>query len=131
MLKKDTNILAGKLDFPRAHRKTREEIALWVLDHPEYFIELLDICFKTDLSISHKATWVLEIVCEEQIEHLLQNIDYFFKNIAVVKKDQAVRPLSKICLLLANKYYKKKDENVMKAFTSSCTLDMDFAAGGL
>ncbi len=116
-MKKDPNILAGKLDFPRAHRKTREDIAYWVLDHPEYFIDLLDFCFKTELSISHKAAWILEIVCEEQLGHLLQHLDYFFENIANVKKDQAVRPLSKICLFLAKKYYKKKDHTVTNVLT--------------
>jgi len=117
-LNKDPNILAVKLDFPRAHRKTREDIAYWVLDHPEYFIDLLDFCFNTDLLISHKATWILEIVCEEQIDHLLENIDYFFEYISKVKKDQAVRPLSKICLMLANKNYKKKDQDVLEALTA-------------
>ena len=111
----DPQNLVDKLDFPKAHRKTREDVAYWVLDHQEYFKDLLDFCFDTELSISHKAAWILEIVCEEQLELLLNYIDYFFEHIHLVKKDQAVRPLSKICLMLANKYYKKKDPIVLNA----------------
>jgi hypothetical protein len=117
-LTRDPQILAKKLDFPRAHRKTREDIAYWIIDHPEYFPDLLDFCFKTELKISHKAAWVLEIVCEEQMDLLLPHLDGFFENIPKVKKDQAVRPLAKICLMLAKKYYKKKDQKVVKTLTN-------------
>ena len=115
-MKSDSQILAEKLDFPRAHRKTRQDIANWVMDHPENFPDLLNFCFNTSLSISHKAAWVLEIVCDEQLDLLLPHLDLFFENIPKVKKDQAVRPLSKICLMLANKFYKKKIPSVLNSF---------------
>ena len=117
-MKKNPKILADMLDFPRAHRKTREDVAHWVLDHPEYFKDLLDFCFRTELPISHKAAWILEIVCEEKLDLLLNNLDDFLENIYKVKKDQAVRPLSKICLMLTTKYYKKKDQKVMNVLSS-------------
>lgn len=117
-MNRDPQILASKLDFPRAHRKTREDIAYWVLVHPEYFQDLLGFCFNTDLKISHKAAWVLEIVCETQLDLLLPHLDWFFENIPEIKKDQAVRPLAKICLMLAKRYYKKKDEKVMNVLTN-------------
>jgi hypothetical protein len=47
-LKKNPNILADKLDFPRAHRKTREEVAHWVLDHPELRVNI-------EQNIHHKS----------------------------------------------------------------------------
>ena len=88
------------------------------MDHPEYFHDLLDFCFKTELNIAHKAAWILEIVCEEQLELLLPHLDWFFEDIPNVKKDQAVRPLSKICLMLAKKFYKKKDPKVVMALSN-------------
>ena len=109
-------ILAKKLDFPRAYRKTRLEIAQWVIGHPEYVLHLLDFCFKTEQDISYKATWILEFVCTERLDLILPHLDHFFRNIPLVKRDQAVRPLSKICLILANKNYKKKEEMVLDVF---------------
>jgi len=109
----DTEILVEKLNFPRAYRKTRLDIAQWVIDHPETFSELLNICFKTDEKISYKAAWILEYVCAEKLEMLLPYLDVFFENIPKSHIDQAVRPFSKICLMLAKQYYIKKDDLVV------------------
>ena len=108
-------ILIDKLNFPRAYRKTRLDIAQWVIDHPETFSELLNICFKTDEKISYKAAWILEYVCAEKLEMLLPYLDVFFENIPKSHIDQAVRPFSKICLMLAKQYYLKKDDLVVKS----------------
>lgn len=110
----DSEILIEKLKFPRAYRKVRLDIAHWVIDHPETFPQLLEICFNADDKTSYKAAWILEYVCAEKLEMLLPYLDVFFKNIPKVHKDQAVRPLSKICLMLAKKYYVKKNTLVIK-----------------
>jgi len=111
----DSEILIEKLKFPRAYRKVRLDIAHWVIDHPETFPQLLEICFKVDNKISYKAAWILEYVCTEKLEMLLPYLDVFFENIPKVHKDQSVRPFSKICLMLAKKYYIKKDELVVNS----------------
>ncbi len=107
--------LVKRLNFPRAYRKTRLEIAQWVIDHPETFSELLTICFKTGDKISYKAAWILEFVCAEKLEMLIPYLDLFFENIPKVHQDQAVRPFSKICLMLAKNYYIKKNVLVIDA----------------
>ena len=109
----DSEILAKKLDFPRAYRSTRLEVANWVLDHPTTFPDLLGYCFNTQLSFSHKAAWILELVCIENLALLLPYLDEFFSKIPKIKKDQAIRPFSKICMMLATAYYKKKDPQVI------------------
>ena len=106
-------ILIKKLEFPRAYREVRLDIANWVIDNPETFPQLLEICFKADDKTSYKAAWVLEFVCSEKLELLLPHLDLFFENVPKVHKDQAVRPLSKICLMLAKQYYHMKDEMVV------------------
>jgi len=105
----NSEILIEKLNFPRAYRKTRLEIAQWVIEHPETFVELLNICFYSNGKISYKAAWILEFVCDEKLEMLFPYLGVFFENISKPHKDQAVRPFSKICLMLAKKYYTKKD----------------------
>jgi len=101
-------ILIKKLDSLKAYRKDRLALAEWILDNPETFPELLSICFKTEDDISFKASWILEYVCEEKMDLLVPYFDVFFKNLPKVTKDQALRPLSKICLFLTEKHYKKK-----------------------
>ena len=107
-------MLIEKLNFPRAYRKVRLDIAHWVIDHPETFPQLLDICFKSNDKISYKAAWILEYVCTEKLELLYPYLDLFFENIPKIKKDQAVRPFSKICLMIAKHYYTKKDALLVK-----------------
>ena len=77
--------------------------------NPELFPELLNYCFKVDDDISYKAAWVLEMVCEEKLPLLIPHFKMFFKNLPKVSKDQALRPLSKICLFLTERHYKKRD----------------------
>ena len=124
----NSEILVEKLNFPRAYRKTRLELAHWVIERPETFPKLLSICFDEESKISHKAAWILEFVCTEKIEMLLPHLDLFFNQIPKALKDQIVRPFSKICLMLAKLVYKKKDVFVIsslnrrhkEAMTSCC-----------
>lgn len=115
----NSKILANKLDFPRAHRSTRLEVAHWVLDRPETFPDLLGYCFNSKLSFSHKAAWILELVCIENLTLLLPYLDDFFNNIPSIKKDQAIRPFCKICMILATAFYKKKDPQVIQYLKES------------
>ena len=111
----NSEILVEKLNFPRAYRKTRLELAHWVIAHPETFPDLLTICFDENNNISHKAAWILEFVCTEKIEMLLPHLDLFFRHIPKARKDQSVRPFSKICLMLAKHVYKKKNVLVINS----------------
>ena len=113
----NSEILIEKLNFPRAYRKTRLELAHWVIDHPKTFPELLSICFDEESKISHKAAWILEFVCTEKIEMLLPHLDLFFNQIPKARKDQSVRPFSKICLMLSKLIYKKKDILVINSLS--------------
>ena len=106
--------LFEKLNYTSARRDSRSQVANWVLSRPEVFPELLDLCFHTKDDISYKATWILEFVCLERLELLYPYMDVYFENLPKVYKDQAVRPLAKICELLAVQYYKTKDPIVNK-----------------
>jgi len=111
----DSEILIEKLNFPRAYREVRLDIAHWVIDNPGSFPQLLTICFKANDKTSYKAAWILEFVCTEKIEILVPYFDLFFKNLPTIYQDQAVRPFSKICLMIAKKNYIKKDSLIVNA----------------
>ena len=116
--------LKNKLENLTAHRKTRLEISDLVILNPELFPELLNYCFKIDDDISYKAAWALEMVCEKKLSLLIPYFEIFFKNLPIVTKDQAVRPLSKICLFLTERDYKKRnfllDIKHKEAITECC-----------
>ena len=110
--------LVTSLTNLKAYRETRLALAQWVLDHPESFPELLSLCFNDASDISYKATWILEFVCADSLPLLYPHLDEFFTKIFLIKKDQALRPLAKICQMLALKYYKEKDPLLMTKLSS-------------
>lgn len=111
--------LYEKISYEKAYRENRLGGALWVLDHPETLPELLTYCFKHDDIISYKALWVLEFVCLKDLELLYPHLDTFFENLPGAYRDQALRPLSHICEMLALRYYKKKDPVLGDAFSAT------------
>ncbi len=111
--------LLQHISYAKAYRKNRLQAALWVLDHPETFRELLTYCFVDTSELSYKAAWVLEFVCLEQLEVLLPHLDYFFEQLPKVTCDQSLRPMAHICELLAIQYYKKQHPETVKALSSN------------
>ncbi|OAB78880.1 hypothetical protein [Cochleicola gelatinilyticus] len=109
--------LLKKLQYTKAYRQTRLDVANWVIDHPETFHTLITYCFKDPSDIAYKAAWILEFVCAKQLDLLLPHLDFYFKNLPKIKRDQSLRPLAKICEMLAIDYYINKDKNVMEALT--------------
>lgn len=110
--------LLRQISYDKAFRKNRMNAALWVLDHPETIPELLKYCFEDASELSYKAAWVFEFVCLDQLELLYPYLDYFFKNLPMVSRDQAVRPMAHICELLAIQNYKKMNPEVLKVFAA-------------
>ena len=117
----DTNseILAKKLTYTRAYRSTRLEVAHWVINNPETLPELLNYCLKKKDEISYRAAWVLEFVCLERLDLLVPHLEQFFDILPEIERDQAVRPFSKMCMVMASHYYKKKDAFVIKALNNT------------
>ncbi len=109
------NTLIKILSFHRASRKAREDAAKWVLQHPKSITNLLQICFQEKKTLSHKAAWVLEIVCENNLTLLQPHKTCFLINIKGLQDDQANRPYSKICFWLVKAHYKTQDFLLTKA----------------
>lgn len=109
--------LVTTLTTLKAYRETRLALAEWVLDNPAAFPELLSLCFDDASDISYKATWILEFVCAERLQLLYSHLDEFFTKLPRTKKDQALRPLAKVCQMLALAYYKEKDAALITILT--------------
>ncbi len=109
--------LLVKLENTKAYRATRLETAHWVISHKEMLPELLEICLLHKEEVSYRAAWVLEFVCLKDIELLIPHFNQFFKILPQIKRDQAVRPFSKIGMLIANEYYKKNHPKIKKVLS--------------
>ncbi|KAB1069369.1 adenylosuccinate lyase [Tamlana haliotis] len=94
-------------------KEKRLHYANLILANPDLLPKLLDILFMVDDKMSPRAGWVLEFMCSENIAPLLPYLDVFTKNIHKVHLDSAVRPVAKICELLA-KHYTSKEANPVK-----------------
>jgi hypothetical protein len=113
------------INYAKAYRKNRLDAAQWVLANPETFPELLDYCFaESQDNLSHKAAWVLEFVCLDDLSLLYPQFDLFFKNLSMVKKDQSLRPMAHLCELLVLQYYKKKDSDLLPLFLEKYKTEM-------
>ncbi|MEM6515209.1 MAG: adenylosuccinate lyase [Bacteroidota bacterium] len=104
-----TKELYQKLDYVDHSRSKRQRVASLVLEEPELMTPLLEIVFMVDDKISSKAAWVMEFACKENLDLILKHLEQFTQNVNKVHLDPAVRPVAKVCELLAMTYYSKKE----------------------
>jgi len=102
-----------------AGRESRLKVAKMVLKDQELFDSLLETAFEHDNELSVKAIWVLELVCEKNLEWIAFNLPYFIKNISKPTEESAVRSISKICNLIAQDYNSKFDSPIKLIMTKN------------
>lgn len=105
--------LYAELNYVNHSREKRLYYANLVLDNPELIPKLLEILFMVDDKISPRAAWVIEFMCSHKIEAIIPYLDVFTEHIHKIHLDSAVRPVAKICELLA-KAYSNKTNNLIK-----------------
>jgi hypothetical protein len=98
--------LENLLENMTAHRESRQELADTVLENRQWIPELLAIGFTVSNKNAHKACWVLELVFLDNIESLLPHLEFFCNNLQQISHESALRPVSKIIMLLMNADYK-------------------------
>ena len=94
-----------------AHRPSRDENAVYVLEHPETFIDLLSIAFNVSDKNHHKTCWILELVVERKLDLIDMHLKKFCEIVSQYKHDGAVRSVSKICWFLMQKQTKEVLKN--------------------
>jgi len=117
------NHLIKQLDqIKNAKREYRLMVANTVLKNKELFPYLIEMVFNTQNKTSMKAAWVLEFVLEQKPEWLYTYLTYFTENINILKDDSVIRPISKICLFLAQIYI-SKNNILLKKFITKTHID--------
>ena len=99
--------LYEELNYVNHSREKRSYYANLVLANPDLIPKLLEILFMVDDKISPRAAWVLEFMCSAKIETIIPYLDTFTEHIHKIHLDSAVRPVAKICELLAKAYSTK------------------------
>lgn len=114
-----TTELYQELNYVNHSREKRLHYANLLIDNPNLVDNILEILFKTDDKISPRAAWVFEFMCSKDISYIIPHLDYFTKNMNRVKIDSAVRPVAKICELIATAYTSKENHPIKKALTET------------
>ncbi len=109
--------LYRELHFLNHSREQRVYYAQMIVDNPELIPDLIEILFLIDDPLSKKAGWLLEFVSRNDIGVLLPYLDNFFENLHTVYKDAVLRPVAKICEMIALAYYREENEKVKDAIT--------------
>lgn len=115
-------------NIENAKRVNRLKVSNLVLENEELFKPLLELTFEVENKLSIKAAWVLELVCIEKLDWLIRYLDFFTKNISLVKFDSSIRPASKICNFLAIAY-NSKQRNLIKENLTKEHIDFIIEAG--
>ena len=102
-----------ELSYVNASVESRLKHANLVLNDLQLFPKLIDILFMVDEKTSTRAAWVLEFVCKDYIFAIVPYLDIFTEQIKNLKLDASIRPVSKVCALIAETYYDKQP-NVLK-----------------
>jgi len=105
-----------------AHRKSRDDNKAFILANLNFLNDLTQIAFNTKDKNHHKACWILELICEEQIELFIPFIDKFCEALPNFKIDPALRPTSKICLLLCKSKKVSLTEFQEKKIIETCLI---------
>ena len=113
------NEFRQELESLKAYRETRMRLANTVLEQPELYPVLLNICYEFDNETSSRACWILEFVSYKKLEWLFPYIHIFVENLNRFTLDSSIRPIAKINQILVQKYFKKGDGQIKTVMTSS------------
>lgn len=100
--------LLERIKKTSAARKSREENKNYVLAHPETLGGLVWFAFNSADKDSHKACWILEFVAHQEPNWLRPHCAFICNNLRVLKEESAIRPIAKVCQLLASEHFNAK-----------------------
>lgn len=113
-----TTELYEELNYVNHSREKRLYYSHLMINNPELVPKLLDILFMVDDKISPRAAWVFEFMSSNNINTIIPYLDIFTEQMHKVHLDSAVRPIAKICELIAKAYTSKQDNQIKEALTS-------------
>tara|TARA_R110002049_G_scaffold3795_3_gene27499 strand:+ start:33307 stop:33873 length:567 start_codon:yes stop_codon:yes gene_type:complete len=113
-----TEQLYKELNYVNHSRDKRLLYSNLILNNTELTPKLLEILFMVDDKLSPRAAWILEFACSTDLKTILPHLDIFTEQLHKVHLDSAVRPVAKICELIAKNYF-SKNESILKSVLTS------------
>lgn len=98
--------LLKRLDYVDATRKERLAMAEEILETPGLLPDLIGICLGRDDAVGSRACWVLEFVFKKDPARLFPYLEVFTAGLSRLQEESSIRPMAKICEMLALGYYK-------------------------
>ena len=117
MNKKD--LISELNSWNTAKRAFRDQSAKFVSDYSETFPFLIELVFDGQERIHIKAAWVLKLVCIENIYLISPFLDYFSKNLVKITNESALRPIAKVCSIIASAYFSSSDNDIHERLTKN------------
>lgn len=76
-----------------------------ILGNPQWLPDLIGICLGRHDAIGSRACWVLEFVFNKDPARLFPYLETFTSGLSQLREESSIRPMAKICELLAGGYY--------------------------
>ena len=90
--------------MPNARRIHRDKVTDFVLRNKQYIKELLELIFGDNKKLAIRASWILELVCVNDVKLLEPFFNYYIENLQKPKDESIIRPLAKICFLYVDEF---------------------------
>ena len=103
--------------MPNAKRVYRDNVTKFVIENEETIPFLIEFTFGDQKKVAIRSSWILELVCLQNINYLVPEIDYFISNLDRPSDESIIRPLAKICFLIVTACYSKTDNAVKSQIT--------------
>ena len=89
-----------KLNSTNARTENRNKLRDFILENPEFLVDL--IAFGTDLNNKnhYKAVWIIEMIAETKNQMLSPHINTICETISKYKNDSAIRGMSRVAFFL-------------------------------
>ena len=97
--------LSHEIANSTAHRPIRDTISGYVLENPDAFDQLLEMCLDVSNPHHHKACWNLELVLEHRLDWIHPHLDGFCNSLVHFTNESALRSVSKVCLFIAKREF--------------------------
>ena len=109
--------LYKELNYVNATRICRAKYANLIIENLNLITPLLEILFSDDKKISPRASWIFEFAVKDDFTIIFPHLDKFINNLSTLQIDSAKRPCMKIVEILIEKYYHKKNSDIIKHLT--------------
>jgi len=101
----NTEQLLIALDQVNHTKASRQLFANQMMTDPEDISLLIEVSFDNHKKECLKAAWVLEVICQKELQLLLPHLGVFTSQLPTVSHPSAKRPMAKICDMITKDYY--------------------------